>query len=113
MFNLIEDFYRSILGLSKLERLDEHVDFKKLIEEGATLLDVRRDEEYEMGHIENAIHIPVEELKSRLAEIEAANLPILVYCRSGRRSGKAKKILNKAGLLTFNAGGYKYLSKKI
>ena len=113
MLNELEDIYRQLRGLPKLERFDKNVDFKKLRNEGATVLDVRTVKEFNEGHIENAINIPVEELKDRIAEAKKLKQPILAHCRSGRRSGRATKILNKAGIKTFNAGGYKYLIKKL
>ncbi len=58
------------------------------------LLDVRTQGEYDEGHINDPTLIPVDELESRLAEIEEyKNLPVLVYCRSGNRSATAAKIL--------------------
>ncbi|MHB1376644.1 MAG: rhodanese-like domain-containing protein [Candidatus Humimicrobiaceae bacterium] len=58
------------------------------------LLDVRTQEEYKGGFIENSILIPVAELKSRLSEIPS-NKPIIVYCASGNRSKQAAQILVK------------------
>lgn len=113
MLNQLEDFYRKLFGLSKLERFDKNIDFKNLRNEGATVLDVRTVAEYEAGHIENALNIPVEELKGRIDELKSVNTPILAHCRSGRRSAKATTILNKSGLKTYNAGGYKHLIEKL
>ena len=58
------------------------------------LLDVRTQEEYEEGFIENSILIPVLELEERLLEIPK-DKPVIVYCRSGNRSAKAADILVK------------------
>ena len=59
-------------------------------------LDVRTESEFLSGHIENSIHIPLQELLSRLDEIEQLKQKdIIVYCRSGARSGKAINILIK------------------
>ncbi len=73
-----------------------------LIEKDSTvlLLDVRTLAEFnsEAGHIKNAILIPVGELEDRLPELESAKeKTILVYCRSGHRSGIASNILIKHG----------------
>lgn len=63
-------------------------------QEGLIILDVRSKEEFDAGHIEGAIQIPVEELKNRIDEIEEyTDAPLLVYCRSGSRSSKAVNIL--------------------
>ncbi len=60
------------------------------------LIDVRTSEEFASGYIEGAINIPVDDLASRLDEIET-DMPIVVYCRSGNRSARAATILRDAG----------------
>lgn len=60
------------------------------------ILDVRTVSEFEEGHIENAINIPVDELENRLNELNKED-DLLVYCRTGNRSGTAVKILADAG----------------
>ena len=60
------------------------------------ILDVRTPSEYEDAHIEGAINIPVEEIVDRLNEL-SANDVILVYCRTGNRSGTAVGIMEKNG----------------
>ena len=58
------------------------------------IIDVRSSEEYKAGHIPNAININVDELEGRLNEIEDyKNKPIITYCNSGKKSGKAAEIL--------------------
>jgi rhodanese-related sulfurtransferase len=62
------------------------------------LLDVRTVEEYEQGHIPNAVNIPHKELEARLAELSGKqNSQIVIYCRSGRRAEVAKQVLVKEG----------------
>ena len=56
------------------------------------LIDVRTPGEYREGHLANAKLIPLQELDRRLPEIDKSK-PILLYCRSGHRSGNALKIL--------------------
>jgi rhodanese-related sulfurtransferase len=70
----------------------------KLIGDKAELviLDVRTVSEYNDGHIEGAINIPVEELANRLSELNK-NDELLVYCRTGNRSTTAVNILKDAG----------------
>ena len=60
------------------------------------ILDVRTPSEYEDAHIEGAINIPVEEIAGRLNEL-SANDVILVYCRTGNRSGTAVGIMEENG----------------
>lgn len=56
--------------------------------EGAVLLDVREDFEWAEGHAPDAVHIPLRQLHARAEEIPA-HRPVLVICRSGRRSADA------------------------
>lgn len=63
---------------------------------GALLLDVRTPEEFAAGHIEGARNIPVQELAERLDELPD-DRPLVVYCRSGRRSARAVELLRAGG----------------
>ena len=67
------------------------------------LLDVRTNAEFngELGHLPGAILIPIQELEQRIGELDSLKgREIIVYCRSGNRSGKVTEILTKHG---FNA----------
>jgi rhodanese-related sulfurtransferase len=57
---------------------------------------VRTPAEYEEGHIDGALHIPIDELRARLHEIPAARR-VAVYCRSGFRGHLASRILVQRG----------------
>jgi len=66
------------------------------------VLDVRSSEEYNEAHLYNATLIPVDELGSRLSEIESYNdTEIIVYCRSGSRSLQASNLLVANNFLMF------------
>lgn len=71
---------------------------KLLIKEEVNLvvLDVRTKEEYESGHLPDAILIPVSELQDRVAELDK-DKKILVYCKTGVRSAEASQILVSHG----------------
>jgi len=74
---------------------------------GAVILDIRTQSEYENGHIENAQLIPVDELRGRLGEIDKSK-PVLVYCQVGLRGHVAARILLQNGFNAMNlSGGYK------
>ena len=60
-----------------------------------TILDVRTPGEFASGHAPDALHIPVGELRSRVAEVPAG--PVLIVCRSGRRAQSAANILLHSG----------------
>ena len=62
------------------------------------ILDVRTEEEFAEGHIENAILIPDYEITSKAEEVlKDKNQLILVYCRSGNRSKVASQALVELG----------------
>ena len=88
------------------ELVDQNSDKKK---DEVIIIDVRSSEEYKAGHIPNAININVDELEGRLNEIEDyKNKPIITYCNSGKKSGKAAEILVNNGFQDVtNAQGVK------
>jgi phage shock protein E len=72
-------------------------DAHRLVESGARLVDVRTREEFEAGHLLGAVNIPVQELDRRMVELEPKGNPVVLYCRSGNRSGRAARMLKSAG----------------
>lgn len=72
----------------------------KLMTQGyfSLIIDVRTREEYRTGRINGSINIPLDELERRITEIIAyRDQPILVYCRTGRRSEYASSVLVNHG----------------
>ena len=69
---------------------------RKLLDEGAQLIDVRADHEWEVGHIAGATHITLPELPQRTGEIDK-DRTVVVYCRGGNRSSMAAGALAEAG----------------
>ena len=70
------------------------------------VVDVRETSEFAMGHFDGAINIPLGIIPFRLDEFKAMQGPIVVYCRSGNRSGMAMNLLKQAGLAeVYNGGG--------
>ena len=69
---------------------------QKLVEEGAQLVDVRADHEWEAGRIAGAAHVPLAELAERAGEIDQ-DRPVVLYCRGGNRSTMATDALAEAG----------------
>lgn len=73
------------------------------VEEGATLVDVRTPSEFNSGHIEGAVNIPVQVIEQRVSEIPT-DKKVVVYCRSGARSGAAERYLRERGYEVVNLG---------
>jgi rhodanese-related sulfurtransferase len=72
---------------------------QKMVAEGAQLIDVRADHEWEMGRIEGAAHLPLAELAERAGEIDK-DRPVVFYCRGGNRSTMATEALAAEGFET-------------
>lgn len=71
---------------------------QNMSQQGVLLLDVREESEYAALHAPQAKLIPLGDVSSRMKEIDAyKDKPIVVVCRSGRRSAKAVAILKDAG----------------
>jgi phage shock protein E len=82
---------------------------KEMIEKG-TVVDVRTYEEISSGMFENAIHIPLNELLIELDQFKSFKTPLILYCRSGNRSGQAVGLLEDEGLTgLFNGINKEYL----
>ena len=80
----------------------------------AVVLDVREPDEWQAGHIEGALHIPLSELPARAGELAdaepaasaaSAGQPLIVVCRSGGRSARAVSWLNQNGYEALNLDG--------
>ena len=74
-----------------------HVDeVRELVENGSYIIDVRGKEEFEKGHLINAVNIPLGELRDRIAEIPR-DRPVYLHCRSGQTSYNAVMALQHLG----------------
>jgi rhodanese-related sulfurtransferase len=78
---------------------------KKLVSEGALLVDVRSPAEFAGGAAKGAKNIPVSDVQARLKDFGAKDRPVIVCCASGTRSAMAGRALKKAGFTqVFNLG---------
>jgi phage shock protein E len=87
----------------------------RLVARGAVLVDVRTSEEYAARHIDGAINIPVDDLEARVSDVSKGDTskPVVVYCHSGNRAARAKKILTEHGYSQVtNLGGIDDWDKK-
>ena len=83
------------------------------IDDGALLVDVRTPAEFAAGHLDGALNIPLDQIVDRKAELGSdLDRSIVLYCRTGHRSGLAEKALEGVGFThLLNGGGYKDLVK--
>ena len=115
-------FYIMRMGSGKSEYGNVDVgEARDLIAEkpGLVILDVRTVSEFESGHLEGAINIPVEVLSSHLSGLNQ-NDELLVYCRTGNRSTTAVGILRESdydkvyhmdgGITSWNSAGFPTVS---
>lgn len=71
---------------------------------GAKLLDVREDYEWEAGHADDALHIPLDQLPERLDDLDP-DQDLAVICRTGGRSARATQWLQSHGYSAVNVNG--------
>jgi len=94
MFNLIKNLFGGADN-SKLEAT---------VKDGAFLVDVRSPSEFSGGHVKGSVNIPLDKVSSQLNEFKGKE-NIVVFCRSGARSGQAKSILEQNGFKNVVNGG--------
>lgn len=94
MFNL----FKNILGGNTSAELSEALQNKPF------LVDVRMPAEFSSGSVKGAVNIPLDKLPMQLEKFKNKN-HIVVFCRSGNRSGQAKSILNQKGFANVVNGG--------
>src|SRR5438128_12585336 len=69
---------------------------KQLVDSGAQVVDVRTDVEFEAGHIPGSRHIPVADIQRESSTLDREK-PVVLYCRSGNRSGPAADAFAASG----------------
>ena len=102
--------FMTILAFAGCDEINaqSEIDLKNYV-----VIDVRTKKEFDQGHLKNAVNIPHTEIKEKIkSHVVDKNRKIIVYCRSGRRSGIAKDILDQMGYRNvINGGGYNKLKK--
>jgi len=90
--------------LKKLFSQKDPNSLKKLISEGAFLVDVRNPDEFSAGNVKGSVNIPLGQVSDQLSKFKNKN-HIIVFCRSGMRSSQAKTILTQNGFTNVTNGG--------
>ena len=80
------------------------IQMEKLIKEGAFLVDVRTSSEFSEGHVKGSTNIPLDQVASQLEKFKEKD-HIIVFCRSGNRSGQAQMLLEQNGFKNVTNGG--------
>lgn len=106
--------FAGLVGLNILHSCFKQVyvhEVRGLVDEGAYILDVRPKEEYDQGHIKNAVHIPLAQIRKRHGEIPK-DKPVYVHCKLGQRAYNVVMALQHLGFtnITNISGGYMGLS---
>lgn len=84
--NILNDEYKQV----------SVTEIRKLVEEGAFIIDAREPDEYDLGHITTSKNIPLSQFRQRLDEIPT-DQPVYVHCQSSQRSYNMVRALNNLG----------------
>lgn len=109
--------YDTILEYEKVE-VNRNITGEKLLEmqkEGAVIVDVRVENQYNEGHIKGAINLPLQKIKNEISkQVPQKDTKIVLYCNSGNQSGQALKILLSMGYTNvYNAQGVREYNYKL
>jgi phage shock protein E len=88
-------------------------DVPTFLQDGAMVIDVRSQAEFNSGHLPKAINIPLDTIETALPRrVKDKNCVLLLHCQSGMRSGVACKKLQRVGYArAFNLGSYSRAAK--
>jgi phage shock protein E len=70
---------------------------RRLVAAGVVVVDVRTKGEFDAGHVPGALNIPFDEISARAGEVGPPSTPVLLYCRTGRRTAIATQALKANG----------------
>ena len=91
-----------LYGRVRQVRVDE---VRGLVESGAYIVDVREPEEFESGHLKNAVNVPLSQFRARIREIPK-DVPVYLHCRTAQRSYYALcELLNSGYRNVYNISG--------
>ena len=95
---------KMITLIKKLFGIGPKINVKELIASGAIVVDVRTPTEFKDGHMKGALNFPLQNLTSQMNKLKKEHV-IVTCCRSGSRSGMAKRMLKSNGFLHVHNGG--------
>lgn len=92
------EIFKNLLGFGP------KINISELLANGATLVDVRTPAEYKDGHVKGSINLPLQTLGNQMNKLKKDQV-IITCCRSGSRSGMARRQLIAAGFTQVYNGG--------
>ncbi len=95
-------------GFLKLKTLKKSkMNIEKIIKEKkGTIVDVRTPGEFAGGSVTGSINIPLQEIPQRMEELKSMQIPLILCCASGGRSGQAHNYLTQQGIECYNGGSW-------
>jgi phage shock protein E len=99
--------------IKNLFGIDPKADYTAMLKQGASIIDVRSEAEYRIGHIKGSVNIPLSKLSRYCSKLNKEK-PIITCCASGMRSAQAKNVLKSKGFSeVHNGGSWNSLQNKI
>jgi phage shock protein E len=107
MLNQIKSFFQNLFSKAEVEQVIGNsgaTDIASLVKNGAFLVDMRTESEFQQGHAPGSINVPLSKLGRNMSLFDGKK-NIVVFCHSGNRSEYAKDVLVNKGLKNVYNGG--------
>lgn len=99
--------------IKNLLGIGPELNYQELKARGVQIIDVRSKGEFDQGHINGSVNIPLPSLSNQLNKIKR-DRPVITCCASGMRSASAKSVLQSNGYSeVYNGGGWSSLNQKL
>ena len=96
------------------KRYFDTTDYKSMLDKGAVIIDVRSEEEFLTGHVDNSLNIPLADLPSHFNKLKDKHQLIILCCKSGMRTRAAEILMSSKGYENVvNGGNWSHLQRKI
>ena len=83
------------------------MNLEKIIKEKkGTIIDVRSPNEFMGGNVVGSINIPLQQIPAQIPHLKSLEMPLILCCASGGRSGQAQQYLLEQGFNCLNAGSW-------